>query len=146
MSNLTNKKPRAALADKTCKQCPELQVFEKAASVTQVSEPEPLLWVGVQLHKTDLNTIRLEMISAFLVKSKVQMFGRGRSSSLRSSCGSPWTQHLFPFSTFYTVVLGCCPVLSQSWPHPCLQWLHFTVGELIFGLVRVFLVDFVKCF
>lgn len=135
MSNLTNKKPRVVPAEKTCKQCPELQVFEKKAPVTQVSEPEPLLWVRVQLHKTDLNTIRLEMISAFLIKSMFQTFGRGQSSSLHFSCSSPLTQHLFPFST---VVLERCPVLLQSWPHPCLQWLHFMVGELIFGLVRVF--------
>lgn len=138
MSNLTNKKPRVVPAEKTCKQCLELQVFEKAASVTQVSEPESLLWVGVQLHKTDLNTIRLEMISAFLIKSMFQTFGRGQSSSLHFSCSSPLTEHLSPFSTFSTVVLERCPVLLHSWPHPCLQWLHFMVGERIFGLVRVF--------
>jgi len=114
MTNLSKKKPRVVLRWETCKQCPELQVSEKKASITQVSEPEPLLWVGVQLHKTELNTIRLEIISAFLVKLVFQAFGRGQPSSFRSSCSFSWTQHLCPFSTFNTVALGCCPVLLQA--------------------------------
>lgn len=44
-------------------------------------------------------------------------------------------------------MLQHCPMLSQSWPHPPLQWmLHFMVGEQTFGLGWGSVVNFGKYF
>lgn len=58
----------------------------------------------------------------------------------------PLDTESFPFLHLLHHCIGFCPVLLHSWLHPHLQWLHFTVGEVIFGLERGFLSILWKAF